>query len=72
MAIPKNGKKKKSLLKTTKEVKTAEISSGDIRSMAGNSGFRAYLEAKGMKVDSIPTKEIMFEEYMKYLDSTGQ
>ena len=72
MAIPKNGKKKKSLLKTTKEVKTAEISSGDIRAMAGDSMFRAYLEKKGMNVDKIPTKEIMFDEYMKYLDSTGQ
>tara|TARA_S200002703_G_scaffold87997_1_gene75949 strand:- start:1167 stop:1385 length:219 start_codon:yes stop_codon:yes gene_type:complete len=72
MAVPKNGKKKKSLLKSSKEIKTAELSSGDIRAMASDSMFRAYLEKKGMNVDKIPTKEIMFEEYMKYLDKTGQ
>ena len=72
MAVPKNGKKKKSLLKTNKEVKTAELASGDIRAMASDSMFRAYLEKKGMNVDKIPTKEIMFEEYMKYLNKTGQ
>ena len=72
MAVPKNGKKKKSLLKSSKEIKTAELSSGDIRAMAGDSMFRAYLEKKGMNVDKIPTKEIMFEEYMKYLNKTGQ
>ena len=71
MAIPKN-KKKKSVLKGTKETKTAELSSGDIRQMAGDSMFRAYLEKKGMNVDRIPTKEIMFDEYMKYLKATGQ
>ena len=72
MAVPKNGKKKKSLLKSSKEIKTAELSSGDIRAMASDSMFRAYLEKKGMNVDKIPTKEIMFEEYMKYLNKTGQ
>ena len=71
MAIPKNGKKK-SLLKSKKELTMAELSGGDIRQMAGDSGFRNYLESKGMNVDKIPTKEIMFEEYMKYLNSTGQ
>ena len=71
MAIPKN-KKKKSLLKTNKEMKMAELSGGDIRQMAGDSMFRSYLEKKGMNVDKIPTKEIMFEEYMKYLKATGQ
>ena len=40
--------------------------------MASDSMFRAYLEKKGMNVDKIPTKEIMFEEYMKYLNKTGQ
>lgn len=71
MAIPKKGKKK-SLLKTGKEIKKAELSSGDIRQMAGDSMFREYLKGKGMNVDKIPTKEIMLEEYMKYLDKTGQ
>ncbi len=71
MAIPKNGKKK-SLLKSSKEMKMAELSGGDIRQMAGDRGFREYLSGKGMNVDKIPTKEIMLEEYMKYLNSTGQ
>ena len=71
MAVPKNGKKK-SLLKSNKEMKMAELSGGDIRQMAGDRGFREDLGGKGMNVDKIPTKEIMFEEYMKYLNSTGQ
>tara|TARA_B100000424_G_scaffold189818_1_gene147727 strand:- start:471 stop:632 length:162 start_codon:yes stop_codon:yes gene_type:complete len=53
-------------------MKMAELSGGDIRQMAGDRGFREYLSGKGMNVDKIPTKEIMFEEYMKYLNSTGQ
>jgi hypothetical protein len=69
MAVPK---KKKSLLKSNKEMKTAELSGGDIRQMANDPLFRSFLEKKGMSVDNIPTKEMMFKEYMKYLNKTGQ
>jgi len=72
MSVPKNNGKKKSLLKTNKETKTAELTSGDIRLMHNNTGFRQYLKDKGKKIESIPTKNIMYEEFMKYLKSTGQ
>jgi len=69
MAIPK--KKKKSLLKKNNPTDMANITSGDIRSMAGDSSFRAWSKTKDIEVDSLDANK-MYEMYMKYLQETGQ
>ena len=69
MAIPK--KKKKSLLKKNTSMDMANITSGDIRSMAGDSSFRSWRKKKDIEVDSLDSKK-MYEMYMKYLEETGQ
>lgn len=53
---------KKSLLK---------ISSGDIRSMAGDSGFKSWSKGKGLDIDSMSKSSMQFN-FMKYLKSKGQ
>ena len=54
------------------DIKMAAISSGDIRSMAGNKGFQNWAKQKKIDIDAIPTGEAMFEMYMKFLKEQGQ
>ena len=48
-----------------------QLSSGDIRTMAGDSGFKSWAAKKGMDIDKLETKQ-MHSAYMSYLKSKGQ
>ena len=67
-----NNGKKKSVLTSPKNMKTAAIGSSDIKYMASDFGFRDYLEQRDINIDLIPTGDKMYELFMEYLKSTGR
>ena len=48
-----------------------KLSSGDIRAMANDSGFKSWAGGKGMDVDKLSSSK-MHSVYMRYLKSKGQ
>ena len=48
-----------------------KLSSGDIREMANDRGFKSWAGSKGMDIDKLPSLK-MHSAYMQYLKSKGQ
>ena len=48
-----------------------KVSSGDVRAMAGDAGFKSYANNKNINIDKLPTLK-MHSLYMQYLKSKGQ